>query len=65
MHFNRYKTAITRLSSLLEYIETQARQTDQLNSQHKSHRLIENNDLFSQHLFTTQSDQLSLYVEMR
>ncbi len=59
----RHEKAISRLSILLEHLSIQAKQTDKLNSNQKSHRLIENNNLFSQHLFTTQSDKIFLYVE--
>ena len=59
----RHEKAISRLSILLEHLSAQAKQTDKLNSNQKSHRLIENNNLFSQHLFTTQSDKIFLYVE--
>lgn len=60
---NRHEIAISRLSTLLEHISAQAKQTDQLNSKQKSHRLIENNNLFSQHLFSTESDKIFIYVE--
>lgn len=63
MQHNRHELAISRLSTLIDHLSVQAKKTDQLNSKHKSHRLIENNDLFSRHLFTTESDQISLYVE--
>lgn len=59
----RHEKAIGRLSVLLEHLSVKAKQTDQLNSEQKSHRLIENNNLFSQHLFTTQSDKIYLYAE--
>ena len=59
----RHEIAINRLATLLEHLSIQAKQTDQLNSKQKSHRLIENNNLFSQHLFTTESDKIFLYVE--
>jgi primosomal replication protein N'' len=59
----RHKTAVSRLSILLEHLSVQAKETDQSNSKQKSHQLIENNNLFSQHLFTTQSDKVFLYVE--
>ena len=58
-----HEIAISRLSMLIEHLSVQAKQTDQLNSKHKSHRLIENNDLFSRHLFITDSDKIYLYVE--
>lgn len=60
---SKHEIAINRLSTLIEHLFVQAKQTDNINSQQKSHRLIENNNLFSQHLFTTQSDKIALYVE--
>ncbi|WP_019025780.1 primosomal replication protein PriC [Colwellia piezophila] len=62
MHNNRHEIAIQRLSILLEHLSLQAKQTDQLNNKQKSHRFIENNNLFSQHLFSTESDKFSHYV---
>ncbi|MCP4991718.1 MAG: primosomal replication protein N'' [Colwellia sp.] len=56
------KVAIKRLTVLLEHLSSQTKQIDQLNSQHKSHWLIENNNLFSQHLFSTESDLFTPYV---
>jgi primosomal replication protein N'' len=58
-----HEITISRLSMLIEHLSVQAKQTDQLNSKHKSHRLIENNALFSRYLFTTESDKIYLYVE--
>ncbi|TYK66423.1 primosomal replication protein PriC [Colwellia echini] len=59
----QHEVAIGRLSALLDHILDQAKETDLNNSKQKSHRLIENNNLFSEHLFTTQSDKISHYVE--
>lgn len=63
MHNSRHNIAIQRLSTLLEHLCLQSKKIDQSNRQHKSHRLIENNNLFSQHLFSTESDQFSLYAD--
>lgn len=63
MSHNRYEIAIQRLSTLLEHVSAQAKQTDILNTKHASHWLIENNNLFSMHLFSTESDQFSPYVK--
>lgn len=63
MQNSRHEIAISRLSILLDHLSVQAKQTDELNSKHKSHRLIENNNLFSQHLFATESDKFYPYVE--
>ena len=62
MTSNRQKIAIQRLSTLVDHLNIQSKQVDQLNTQHKSHWLIENNNLFSQHLFTSQSDRFTPYV---
>jgi len=63
MHNDRHTIAIQRLSTLVDHVSLQAKNIDQVNRKHKSHRLIENNNLFSQHLFSTESDQFSLYVD--
>lgn len=54
--------SIERLSLLLKKLDFKAKQTDIKNTQLKAHRLIENNNLFSPALFTSQSDQFSPYV---
>ncbi len=41
----------------------EATQTDAMNAQNKSHRLIENNNLFSSTLFVSQSDRFLPYVK--
>jgi len=60
---NHASNAISRLAELLDHLMRQANKVDQLNSKHKSHWLIENNDLFSRQLFKTQSDCFSPYVK--
>jgi len=62
MHQNKHQIAIQRLSTLLEHLSGQSKQIDQLNAKNKSHFLIENNNLFSQHLFSTESDLFTPYV---
>ncbi len=52
-----------RLSLLLETLEIKAKQIDKKNAQVKVHRLIENNNLFSSTLFSSQSDRFSPYVK--
>ena len=52
---------IRRLSTLLSSLHDKSCYLDEINSQNKSHRLIENNNLFSDHLFSAQSDKLSDY----
>lgn len=56
-------TPIDRLSNLLSQLENKAKQTDIKNASSKVHRLIENTNLFSSDLFTSQSDQFSPYVK--
>ena len=63
MNNNRQKIAIQRLSTLLEHLSEQAKRIDQLNAKNKSHYLIENNNLFSKHLFSTESDKFSPYTK--
>jgi primosomal replication protein N'' len=63
MQPNRHQIAIQRLSTLLDHLSGQSRQVDQSNAQNKSHFLIENNNLFSRHLFSTESDLFYPYVE--
>lgn len=55
--------SLERLSVLLKTLEVKAKQIDIQNTQHKAHRLIENNNLFSSTLFITQSDQFSPYIK--
>jgi len=63
MSNNRHQIAIQRLTTLIEHLSIESRQIDQLNAKHKSHWLIENNNLFSQLLFSTESDLFSPYVD--
>jgi len=62
MDITRHQIAIERLSTLLVHLKEQSKQIDQLNAKHKYHRFIENNNLFSQHLFRTESDLFTPYV---
>ncbi len=54
---------ISRLESLLEQLSEQAKQIDLVNTQNKAHKLLENNNLFSSGLFTTQSDCFGHYTK--
>ncbi len=54
--------SIERLSLLLKTLDVKAKQTDAQNSQVKAHRLLENNNLFSATLFSSQSDQFQPYI---
>lgn len=55
--------SIERLSVLLQDLDTKAMQIDIQNTQLKTHRLIENNNLFSSTLFVSQSDQFRPYIK--
>ncbi len=55
------QSVIKRLSTLLTSLHDQSCHLDEINTLDKSHRLIENNNLFSSHLFSAQSDKLSDY----
>lgn len=55
--------SIQRLSVLLQALDDKAKKIDAKNSQVKAHRLIENNNLFSLTLFSSQSDQFQPYIK--
>jgi len=55
--------SIERLSVLLADLYASAKKTDVANEYIKSHRLIENNNLFSTGLFVCQSDRFLPYIE--
>lgn len=55
--------SIERLTEVLMRLAKEAKQIDTINTQNKSHRLIENNNLFSPSLFFSQSDRYLPYVE--
>ncbi len=55
--------SIERLTEVLKRLAVEAKQIDTQNTQNKSHRLIENNNLFSPTLFFSQSDRYLPYVE--
>lgn len=52
-----------RLFVLLEALDVKAKKLDISNTQLKTHRLIENNNLFSSSLFMSQSDQFRPYIK--
>lgn len=56
------QNAITRLSVVIKALIEQAKETDKHNSGLKSHRLIENNALFSNSIFLAQSDKFLPYA---
>lgn len=56
------QSAITRLSAITSKVIEQASETDKYNAKLKSHRLIENNALFSHALFLTHSDKFLPYA---
>lgn len=55
--------SIERVTEVLKHLAIEAKQIDTKNTQNKSHRLIENNNLFSPTLFFSQSDRYLPYVE--
>ncbi|NQY86612.1 MAG: primosomal replication protein [Colwellia sp.] len=55
--------SIERLTEILIRLAIEAKQIDTINNKNKSHRLIENNNLFSATLFVSQSDRYLPYVE--
>ena len=56
-------TSFARLKGLLTQLSSQAAQVDNHNQNNKSHRLIESNDIFFEHLFSTKSNLFTPYVE--
>jgi primosomal replication protein N'' len=54
--------AIERMNDVLSQLEHQARLTDSTNEQRKSHYLLQNDNLFSESLFITNSDKFLPYV---
>ncbi|RHW75620.1 primosomal replication protein PriC [Colwellia sp. RSH04] len=57
------KNQVDRLSHLFEHLTLQAKLIDKENTANKSHYLIENSNLFTKHLFQTDSDMFSDYVD--
>ncbi|MGB0936885.1 MAG: primosomal replication protein [Colwellia sp.] len=56
-------SSFVRLKSLLAQLRAQAIQVDSYNKNSKSHRLIENTDIFFEHLFSTKSNLFTPYIE--
>jgi primosomal replication protein N'' len=52
------QTSITRLSSIVKQLYEQAKNIDKQNKANKAHKMVENNSLFSEGLFVTDSDML-------
>lgn len=55
--------SLERLSTLMAQLAVKAEQTDLKNSHRNVHKLIENTNLFSRELFTSQSDRFVPYIE--
>jgi len=55
--------AFKRIQVLLKQLSEQALEVDKINAQSKSHKLLADNVLFSETLFSTQSDKLSPYIK--
>lgn len=62
MDKSSHTQSLSKLSNLIENLSFQATEIDKLNANSKSHQLIENNNLFSDHLFRSRSDRFSPYV---
>lgn len=60
---NTISNNIKRLNSMLTQLLIKASEIDKLNARSKIHQLIENNNLFSSSLFSTQSDTFYPYVK--
>ena len=54
---------LNKLLQLIAQIKEQAINIDNKNKQHKAHRVIENNAIFSIGLFNTESDKFIIYAE--
>jgi len=55
-------SAINKIHAILEQLDQQAIQIDQKNKQSKSHKIIQENDIFSEALFNTHSDLFHPYI---
>ncbi|MBL4941738.1 MAG: primosomal replication protein [Colwellia sp.] len=55
--------SIVRLAAVLARLTLKAKKIDALNRQSKTHKLIENHNLFSINLFSSQSDRYIDYIE--
>ncbi|MFT6691363.1 MAG: primosomal replication protein N'', partial [Colwellia sp.] len=50
------QSAINKIHAILDQLNEQALQVDQQNKHSKSHKIIQENDIFSEALFLTHSD---------
>ncbi len=55
-------SAINKLHAIIEQLNQQAIVVDQQNKQSKSHKIIQENDIFSEKLFLTHSDLFHPYI---
>ncbi|MFT5635825.1 MAG: primosomal replication protein N'' [Cognaticolwellia sp.] len=55
-------SAINKIHAILEQLNEQAMQVDQQNKYSKTHKIIQENDIFSEALFNTHSDLFHPYV---
>lgn len=55
--------AINKLHTILDQLNEQAQLIDQQNKHSKSHKIIQENDIFSEKLFLTHSDLFQPYVD--
>ena len=55
--------AINKIHAILDQLNVQANIVDQQNKHSKSHKIIQENDIFSEKLFLTHSDLFQPYVD--
>ncbi|ASP46869.1 primosomal replication protein PriC [Cognaticolwellia beringensis] len=56
------QSAINKIHAILDQLDEQAKQVDQQNKLSKSHKIIQENDIFSEKLFNTHSDLFHPYI---
>jgi len=56
------QSAINKIHAILDQLDEQAKQVDQQNKHSKSHKIIQENDIFSEKLFNTHSDLFHPYI---
>jgi len=56
------QSAINKIHAILEQLDEQAMQVDQQNKHSKTHKIIQENDIFSEALFNTHSDLFHPYI---
>jgi primosomal replication protein N'' len=57
------QTSITRLSTIVQQLSEKAKNIDKQNKANKAHKMVENNNLFSEGLFVTDSDMFIDFIQ--